>query len=914
MSLFLLSISIVGTGSGPIKPVYATASYTLNEWTVPTSGSLPLGLSLDPSGNCCWFVEYAGNNLAHMDPSTGTFQEWALPTAGSNPTGLTTATFNGQVEVWGTEFTTNKIFVFLPSTNTFYEFPVHAGSGPEYASVEPAGTSVRVWFTEILANNLGELVFDPSTPSSAILYEDPFPAGSGSGANGVYAGPGTIWFAQSSSLIKWDRASDQYTYWPLPSHGSATGRFLTLDALGQVWYTEGVSDASGSDNYVGVLRGDNTIKEWQIPTIGADPRVISISPLTQHPWIAEDSQNAGNAKVAELDPSSGGTVIPSTPTNAPTVSNSATAASTTATVAASSHVVTPASEPFNGSPNGQFTEWATGSGSQLHDVATDSSGNIWFLEAGTNKVGELTPTTADFSLSVTTPTISIPQGGSAGVTVLGNSELSFSGPVTLSVTGSVPSGVTFSTFNPNPISIPSGGNAPSALTVNVAAAAPTGTFPITISGTGSSGTHTTSFGLTITSGADFSASLASPTLSVGAGGSGTQTVTLTSIGSFNSPVTLSYGSLPAGVHVSFNPTPVTPPSGGTITSVATVSVDSGTPASSSPITITGTSGSLTHSQVFTLTITVTPDFTISGVPGTVSLVQGGTGMSTISVGSVNGFNSAVALSYSWIGTAPTGVSISLPGPVTPTGTPATSTLTISATASSSTGSFTVQVTGTSGALSHSANVGVLITMPATTSSTSSTSSAAGAPVCLIATATYGSQVAPEVQLLRNFRDNSIMKTQAGSSFMVVFNAWYYSFSPGVANYISSHSAERAVMKGVLYPLVGILYLTSNLYSATASFPELAVLLSGLIASSLIGAFYLGLPLSLIRSRVRRLRQLAAMERYLAFTLLSGITALVIGEALTSSTILMISSATVVLSTLLLAALATSSRVAKLLHH
>src|SRR5208337_5468226 len=104
--------------------------------------------------------------------------------------------------------------------------------------------------------------------------------------------------------------------------------------------------------------------------------------------------------------------------------------------------------------------------------------------------------------------------------------------------------------------------------------------------------------------------------------------------------------------------------------------------SSSSITVTGTSGSLTHSQSFMLTITVTPDFTISGVPGTVSLTQGGSGMSTITVSSVNGFNSAVALSYSWIGTAPTGVSISLPGPVTPTGTPATSTLTISATASS----------------------------------------------------------------------------------------------------------------------------------------------------------------------------------------------------------------------------------------
>lgn len=122
------------------------------------------------------------------------------------------------------------------------------------------------------------------------------------------------------------------------------------------------------------------------------------------------------------------------------------------------------------------------------------------------------------------------------------------------------------------------------------------------------------------------------------------------------------------------------------------------------------------------------------------------------------------------------------------------------------------------------------------------------------------------------------------------------------------------MKVVLYPLIGIFYVTSNIYSATAIFPELAVLLSGLIASSLIGAFYLGLPLSLIRSRVRRLRRLAAMERYLAFTVLGGITALIIGEALASSTILMISSATIVLSTLLLAALTTSNRVAKLLHH
>jgi peptide/nickel transport system substrate-binding protein len=188
----------------------------------------------------------------------------------------------------------------------------------------------------------------------------------------------------------------------------------------------------------------------------------------------------------------------------------------------------------------------------------------------------------------------------------------------------------------------------------------------------------------------------------------------------------------------------------------------------------------------------------------------------------------------------------------------------------------------------------------------------GSP-CLIATATYGSAAASEVQLLRNFRDNSIMHTQAGSSFMVAFNAWYYSFSPGVANYIRSHWVEQSVMKVVLYPLIGILYLTSNVFTATSAFPELAVLLSGLVASSLIGAFYLGLPLSLIRSKVRRLRRLAALEKSFGLVLLGGLATLLIGEAFGLRTLLMISSATIILSTMFLAASVTSGQIARKLH-
>jgi peptide/nickel transport system substrate-binding protein len=149
--------------------------------------------------------------------------------------------------------------------------------------------------------------------------------------------------------------------------------------------------------------------------------------------------------------------------------------------------------------------------------------------------------------------------------------------------------------------------------------------------------------------------------------------------------------------------------------------------------------------------------------------------------------------------------------------------------------------------------------------------------------------------------------------MLAFNTWYYSFSPSVANYLGDHSIERSVMRVVLYPLVGILYLTSNLYARTSAFPELAILLSGLLASSLIGAFYLGIPLTIIRSKTRGVRKLSTLKRYLSVLLLAAVTMLVVGELTTSTTILMISSTSIVLSTMLLSALVTSSKIAKKLN-
>ena len=73
--------------------------------------------------------------------------------------------------------------------------------------------------------------------------------------------------------------------------------------------------------------------------------------------------------------------------------------------------------------------------------------------------------------------------------------------------------------------------------------------------------------------------------------------------------------------------------------------------------------------------------------------------------------------------------------------------------------------------------------------------------CLIATAAYGSEMAPQVQFLREIRDNTVLQTQSGVSFMSVFNQFYYSFSPAVADYERENPVFKEAVKVGLTPLL-----------------------------------------------------------------------------------------------------------------
>jgi len=73
--------------------------------------------------------------------------------------------------------------------------------------------------------------------------------------------------------------------------------------------------------------------------------------------------------------------------------------------------------------------------------------------------------------------------------------------------------------------------------------------------------------------------------------------------------------------------------------------------------------------------------------------------------------------------------------------------------------------------------------------------------CLIATATYGSELAPQVQQLRELRDTTLLQTQSGSAFMNGFNQLYYSFSPTIADYERENPIFKKAVKLTITPLL-----------------------------------------------------------------------------------------------------------------
>jgi hypothetical protein len=83
--------------------------------------------------------------------------------------------------------------------------------------------------------------------------------------------------------------------------------------------------------------------------------------------------------------------------------------------------------------------------------------------------------------------------------------------------------------------------------------------------------------------------------------------------------------------------------------------------------------------------------------------------------------------------------------------------------------------------------------------------------CLVATAAYGTELAPQVQGLRELRDGMLLKTDSGSAFMDGFNVFYYSFSPTVADWERQSPVFKETIKTALTPLLSSLSLLNYVH-------------------------------------------------------------------------------------------------------
>jgi len=181
--------------------------------------------------------------------------------------------------------------------------------------------------------------------------------------------------------------------------------------------------------------------------------------------------------------------------------------------------------------------------------------------------------------------------------------------------------------------------------------------------------------------------------------------------------------------------------------------------------------------------------------------------------------------------------------------------------------------------------------------------------CLIATATFGSELSQEVQFLRDFRDKTVLNTFAGSNFMTAFNSFYYSFSPSVASTISENEALRSVMKVVLFPLIGVLHISSVAFSIFSFSSELAIVVTGLIASSLIALVYFT-PWFLLVNLFKNFRPSIKIIRFFSLFWVSSIVAIVLAETTMSPPLMMASSGALVLTTMTLITLASTRTITK----
>ncbi|WP_353509019.1 S8 family serine peptidase [Intrasporangium sp.] len=301
----------------------------------------------------------------------------------------------------------------------------------------------------------------------------------------------------------------------------------------------------------------------------------------------------------------------------------------------------------------------------------------------------------DFALDVAPASRSVPAGERTTYSVSLTPRNGYPGPAQLSLAG-IATGQAKWSFTP---SVLTNGSWTSTLEITPARFMPVGSRPLVVTAGDGVVVHARSVVLDVTPPRDFTLSLAPAAATAPAGATTTSTLSVTPTAGWVGPAQLTVGGLPAAVGTaSVTPTSVT----GLGTAALAVTTVPSAPAGAYPVTVTATDGVVTRTATFTVTVAAR-DFTLSVSPTSRTVSRGGTAAYTVSVTPTGGFTGKVTLSRSAL---PSGTSASWS--VNPVAVPGSSTLRIKPSWSTRRGTYTVVVTGTSGAVTHSVTITVVV--------------------------------------------------------------------------------------------------------------------------------------------------------------------------------------------------------------
>ena len=261
------------------------------------------------------------------------------------------------------------------------------------------------------------------------------------------------------------------------------------------------------------------------------------------------------------------------------------------------------------------------------------------------------PPAPDFSLSVSSGSISVEQGATSGaVTVTVNPINGFTGSVSIAVEG-LPAGVTSSPASP--FSVAAGQS--QQVTFSTSTSVVDGSYALTLRGTSGALSFNATLTLTVTPRPDFSLSVSPNSTSVEQGATSQPvTVSVSSLNGFAGSVSIAIEGLPQSV-TSSPASPFLVPAGST--QQVTFSASTSAPAGLLTVTFRATSGTLFHSAPLTLTVVQIADFAVSVNPTTVSLPANGTAsvQACVNATTSGSTNYTVDLSYSTLPQEVTGV-------------------------------------------------------------------------------------------------------------------------------------------------------------------------------------------------------------------------------------------------------------------